>query len=427
MEAEAQLVAEAAAEPGAGVGGSDAVATVASGLEAARKRAAAAADAPLGPQMDRKNRKHQCDAGRSRIGSRRLEPPKTIKQILNWPSRYMRLLPQEGLGIIATLFHEKGLAMSTNYSGIGMWETAVAYVGEALGGAQVTNFHACDIDEDCLRVLLQHQGLSKPQHVFENLENRWPTDVLRELRREETRFDDVLREESQSGMDSKSRRQEIGLQKLQAFARVLDSAQLKDTDFCLSHRRQCKLFDVDFQELHRKGGLVIHCGSPTCTDHSKQNQQRPGCAGKTGVAWACWLAERKHRAARGQEDLVMMEITPDHPSKDLLSEALPSHLLFTWLLDPTAFGVPNTRKRRYTVAVAPWLVAAMIEVPASVPAPLNTSVIDLVEDSRADCQELGHRATLQTIHSLSDPEDLFGAGRVAVHGGILVLSTTNSH
>ena len=129
-----------------------------------------------------------------------------------------------------------------------------------------------------------------------------------------------------------------------------------------------------------------------------QNQQRPGCAGKTGVAWACCLAERKHRAARGHEDLVMMEITPDHPSKDLLSEALPSHLLFTWLLDPTAFGVPNTRKRRYTVAVAPWLVAAMIEVPASVPAPLNTSVIDLVEDSRTDCQELGHRATLQTIH-----------------------------
>ena len=137
----------------------------------------------------------------------------------------MRLLPQEGLGIIATLFHEKGLAMSTNYSGIGMWETAVAYVGEALGGAQVTNFHACDIDEDCLRVLLQHQGLSKPQHVLENLENRWPTDVLRELRREETRFDDVLREESQSGMDSKSRRKEIGLHKLQAFAGILDSAQ----------------------------------------------------------------------------------------------------------------------------------------------------------------------------------------------------------
>ena len=170
MEAEAQLVAEAAAEPGAGVGGSDAVATVASGLEAARKRAAAAADAPLGPQMDRRNRKHQCYVGRSRIGSRRLESPKTIKQILNWPSRYMRLLPQEGLGIIATLFHEKGLAMSTNYSGIGMWETAVAYVGEALGGAQVTNIHACDIDEDCLRVLLQHQGLIKPQHVFEHLE-----------------------------------------------------------------------------------------------------------------------------------------------------------------------------------------------------------------------------------------------------------------
>lgn len=121
MDAEAQLVAEAAAEPGAGVGGSvpcksqDVVAIVASGPAAARKRAAAA-DAP------RMNRKHQHVPGTSRIGSRRLEPPKTIKQILNWPSRYMRLLPQEGLGIIATLFHEKGLALSTNYSGIGMWE-----------------------------------------------------------------------------------------------------------------------------------------------------------------------------------------------------------------------------------------------------------------------------------------------------------------
>jgi hypothetical protein len=306
MDAEAQLVAEAAAEPGAGVGGSvpckrqDVVATVASGPAAARKRAAAA-DAP------RMNRKHQHVPGTSRIGSRRLGPPKTITQILNWPSRYMRLLPQEGLGIIATLFHEKGLAMSTNYSGIGMWETVVAYVGEALGGAQVTHFHACDIDEDCLRVLLQHQGLSKPQHVFENLENRWPTDVWHELRREEARFDDVLHEASHSRGDAKSCRQELGLQKLQAFARVLDCAQLKDTDFCLQHRRQCKLFDVDFQRLHRRGGLVIHCGSPTCTDHSKQNQQRPGCAGKTGVAWACWLAERKHRAACGQEDLVMME------------------------------------------------------------------------------------------------------------------------
>eukprot|EP00971_Amphidinium_carterae_P115508 2287632-Amphidinium_carterae.1 len=51
-----------------------------------------------------------------------------------------------------------------------------------------------------------------------------------------------------------------------------------------------------------------------------------------------------------------MEITPAHPSKLMLQQWLPAHRIHTFVLDPEKFGLPSHRSRRYTVAIAPWLL-----------------------------------------------------------------------
>eukprot|EP00969_Alexandrium_andersonii_P246770 10905871-Alexandrium_andersonii.AAC.1 len=62
--------------------------------------------------------------------------------------------------------------------------------------------------------------------------------------------------------------------------------------------------------------------------------------------FAAWGNERKIR----QEDWILLENTPEHPSEELLQRYLPADKYAVWSfkLCPSQGGFPMTRQRRFT-------------------------------------------------------------------------------
>eukprot|EP00969_Alexandrium_andersonii_P041006 1798059-Alexandrium_andersonii.AAC.1 len=50
------------------------------------------------------------------------------------------------------------------------------------GDSKVDCFSACDKDAACLRFLASHTGTSRPRHLFQNIEHRWPAEVINHFR-----------------------------------------------------------------------------------------------------------------------------------------------------------------------------------------------------------------------------------------------------
>lgn len=72
-----------------------------------------------------------------------------------------------------------GLDLTSHYSGTGAAESALA----AIAGDQLVSYSACDIDLVCQDVLLHHEGASAPQHVFADVCDRPPLEIMQQLRR----------------------------------------------------------------------------------------------------------------------------------------------------------------------------------------------------------------------------------------------------
>ena len=71
-----------------------------------------------------------------------------------------------------------GVDLTSHYSGTGAAESALA----AIAGDQLTSYSACDIDLVCQDVLVHHEGASAPRHVFADLCDRPPVEIMQELR-----------------------------------------------------------------------------------------------------------------------------------------------------------------------------------------------------------------------------------------------------
>eukprot|EP00971_Amphidinium_carterae_P350423 6491537-Amphidinium_carterae.1 len=289
------------------------------------------------------------------------ESPASVAQTWRWPERYVNSLPQEAVSHLNELC-SRPLWLSTCFTGIGMWETTFGFLTETLSKGDSLHCFACaDVEEACIHTLLHHQGNTRSAHVFGDVTKRWNETTLAEV----SHILDVPRqtismtkEASQIGqkeleelMARETSRVSAEIQ--QVFAR----SPLFERAYCYRCQKQCVLHDVDVQAVRRAGGLVLHAASPVCKDHSLQNYNRLGLFGAHGLSWVSWLAERARRASERSEDVILMEITPKHASKELLMSALPHHKVFTFVLDPTQFGLPSHRSRRYSLAFAPWLLA----------------------------------------------------------------------
>ena len=73
---------------------------------------------------------------------------------------------------------ETGLDITSHYSGTGTAEVALA----TIAGDSMVSYAACDTNAICRDVLLHHPPASAPQHVFSDLCERPPGEVMERLR-----------------------------------------------------------------------------------------------------------------------------------------------------------------------------------------------------------------------------------------------------
>ena len=71
--------------------------------------------------------------------------------------------------------------VTTHFSGVGTAEIACAMVADSLK-VRARIFSSADIDKTCQKVLLQHDGLTAPQHVFTDVVQSIPKETDQQLR-----------------------------------------------------------------------------------------------------------------------------------------------------------------------------------------------------------------------------------------------------
>ena len=342
-----------------------------------------------------------------------LEAPASLEEAFSWPARYCQVLPPEAKNIMSRLAagckHGGGLWLSTHYSGVGCSETmADEILTEFCRPASATEsrsaqqkrmhvYHACDIDPVCLNALQSHTAPTAAAHLFIDIKSRYPPQAIQELER--------LLKTLQKGhaRATAKQRRELGEQFQSAASSILQKHGLSEEAFCIRHRRKCPIYDVDGKRVRRHGGIIGNMSGPTCTDYSVQNHEHPQGLGASNLVWACWGEERRARAANFQEDWIFHECVPGLPASQRLHELCPDHALFSWVLDPTQFGVPIHRRRRYTLAVAPWLMSTMLPVRRPI-----TAGADDVMDIPSDGEEAASAALKKPMSTMGGPVAWFG-------------------
>ena len=279
--------------------------------------------------------------------------PRSVADTWRWASRYRKALPSQLQSVLTDAVSNKPLVMSTAYSGVGMWEVAAYFIGHACGGSSLRVYEAAEVEASAQHVLLSHTGSSQASRVFGNIAKRWPSASVDLVQHHASLAQQAVQqaapESAQEVYDS------CAAQFERMGTEILQKVDMVDSAYCYRHSRYCPLRDVDAAAVRQAGGVLLHAASPVCKDHSLQNRFRLGTVGVHSIAWTCWIQERVKNAHAKLEDFVLMEITPQHPSLDLLQRALPAHTVFSWVVSPDDFGLPSTRARKYSVAVAPWM------------------------------------------------------------------------
>eukprot|EP00971_Amphidinium_carterae_P333131 6467674-Amphidinium_carterae.1 len=84
-------------------------------------------------------------------------PPRNVGDVLTWPQRYHAVLPEAEKKALKAVFQDKPLWVSTAYSGIGGWETALAQIAYCCGNSlSMRVFSVCDVDPSCRQMLKAH-------------------------------------------------------------------------------------------------------------------------------------------------------------------------------------------------------------------------------------------------------------------------------
>ena len=143
---------------------------------------------------------------------------------------------------------EIGLDITSHYSGTGAAEVAFAKIA----GDRMVSYSACDMNKVCQDVLLHHSVASAPRHVFADLCDRPPGEVMEKLRR---RLKEV---QAEAGISSAAPGSASTPASASARARALGRRWVReamailamwtptrdDQSACVRHGCQCQIFPL---------------------------------------------------------------------------------------------------------------------------------------------------------------------------------------
>ena len=238
---------------------------------------------------------------------------------------------------------------STSYSGVGFFESMVRQLFTGLGAPLPTCTYAGDILATCQDVLTKHDERCpcSPSCVFGNLLDRVPGDVLEKITQIQRRH---LKETIAVAEKLPKRKRNAYLSEqcealLDLLDAVLASTELSPVAHCYKHNRNCEVVEAGSTE---EDDIGLHGAGTTCVEFSSRSSKRKMGAGVHTLSFAVWARCRQ----LVREGLILHECVPLHPSKRLLERYLQcSHVVFSFTVCPTLFGMPCTRRRRYAVAI----------------------------------------------------------------------------
>eukprot|EP00971_Amphidinium_carterae_P329726 6462373-Amphidinium_carterae.1 len=206
--------------------------------------------------------------------------PKTVADTWRWPERYLASLPRCGQEHIHDLLAKRPLWCSTAFSGIGMWETGLAYLAQGVGSrGRIAVFDAADNCDAALHILLRHTGDSESQHVFGDIQERWSPQTRLQV------LDVMERCCLEFGLDGCQADAALANQLAVSsrMCEVMAKAEIRETGYCNCHRQHCKYHNITLENIRKHKGLVLHMASPVCKDWSIANRGRKGLLGPHGL------------------------------------------------------------------------------------------------------------------------------------------------
>ena len=232
------------------------------------------------------------DGGVSRNRCERL--CRSLTDLVEWPQQCFKLLPEEGVAVLKKTV-QRGVLLSSHYSGIASVETMLEYLnstakGMTHDGASWNGFvcySACDIDASCRIALSVHGG---PQHIFGDLLGMWDPLTQSRLQSEAQKM------QAQDGVDSRPP-EELARAWVAALEAIVSEGHLVERCWCYKHRRYCDLHCV----RPSAEWLSMNAAGSTCNDFSAMGSRKRE-RGPSMAAFICWRAERMRRFLAGEEE-----------------------------------------------------------------------------------------------------------------------------
>lgn len=244
--------------------------------------------------------------------------------------------------------HKNGVQLFTWYSGKGTAESALSFIDKVVAADMaaegvacetdkgMTCIHACDKSTVCQTVLAQHESLTAPKHVFGDMEERLPKEVIRQL--------DELEPPHDAGTPQKVEAYESMHRLLKEKGSNIYNAKM--TAYCHKHRMVCQVWDLPNPKDPARP-LIMAVVGPSCVDWTKRRTGKClGLSGKTARAFWQFLTELEEL----MPDVIIYENVANFPPSiwDEFGHSKGSfyqHL--TMVVSPDMLGWPIVRPRRF--------------------------------------------------------------------------------
>lgn len=281
--------------------------------------------------------------------------PKDCEELYLWPEQFSRrlrsVLPSAVVdNALATI---QGVRVTTHFSGVGTPELALRMLELSLqkcgvwpSGRQVSFHSACDSDRRCQQVLQAHDIHSRPLHLFTDVLQAVPEEVVHALQTKLRSLQEAF-QSCRAARPEERNNKRVELEKeMRTYAMdLLGQASFKTDMQCLIHGASCAHFPA-------KGGIHVEVAGSPCVPFVK------GGAYGTSMSWLhdvtvpfyVWI----HAVKRASPALVVHECVPGFDVQHLehaLNHPVPCYVVQSLVWSPEDEGIPVRRERRYTLCI----------------------------------------------------------------------------
>ncbi len=331
---------------------------------------------------DSQNSEHHLDLSSFQLP----DGPTTFESLFDWPAdfrfRICNLLGEDS--VITQLKAVPKIALTTHFSGVGTAEIAAKLMSDHLyesniwPAKHIVFYSACDYEHICQKVLKSHPDDCKALHLFSDVCEPVPQDVIDSLRQYLSKMREEFHSTSFSTPSEQAQAKAVREKAVHVFAQNLFSnTQIARTATCLECGKQCS----HHPNVDGEVPLWIDCSGTPCPPFVRGGAYGHGMGflHDATVPFYCWIYGLKCKTRivasqlRKGPDAIIHENVPGFPI-EVLDQILnanlepndPGYTVQSLVWSALDEGIPVRRERRYTLCIKndllPLLVPFNLEV-----------------------------------------------------------------